>query len=304
MVDGLVFTQKASAVGGAPTRVEDARIALVQFHISPPKSDLDMNVVVSDYKDMDRILKEERNYILKMVKAIKATGCNVLLIQKSILRDAVSDLALHYMAKAKIMVIKDIEREDVAFISKTLGVAPVAHVDSLKPERLASAALVHEVSLDAGKVVKVVGIQKQVWCCASTVRVGSFGRAWCSTGLLIYTQRVAVLTRTHPNSLARRGSRVSRAAPPRCCCGAPTSSCWTRRTGRCTTRCAWCGRLSTSATSSPAGRPPRSRCRCGCQSGRRRCRAWRACACGRSRRPSRSSPTPWRRTRGWTPSTS
>jgi len=161
MVDGLVFTQKASAVGGAPTRVEDARIALVQFHISPPKSDLDMNVVVSDYKDMDRILKEERNYILKMVKAIKATGCNVLLIQKSILRDAVSDLALHYMAKAKIMVIKDIEREDVAFISKTLGVAPVAHVDSLKPERLASAALVHEVSLDAGKVVKVVGIQKQ-----------------------------------------------------------------------------------------------------------------------------------------------
>lgn len=46
---------------------------------------------------MDRQTKEERNYILSMVKKIKATGCNVLLIQKSILRDAVSEMALHYL---------------------------------------------------------------------------------------------------------------------------------------------------------------------------------------------------------------
>lgn len=33
-------------------------------------------------------------------------------------RDAVSDLALHFLAKMKIMVVKDIEREDIEFISK------------------------------------------------------------------------------------------------------------------------------------------------------------------------------------------
>lgn len=46
-----------------------------------------------------RVYKEERNYILGLVKKIKASGCNVLLIQKSILRDATTDLALHYLAK-------------------------------------------------------------------------------------------------------------------------------------------------------------------------------------------------------------
>ena len=40
---------------------------------------------------MDRILKEERKYIVNLVKQIVATGCNVLLIQKSILRDAVNE---------------------------------------------------------------------------------------------------------------------------------------------------------------------------------------------------------------------
>lgn len=79
---------------------------------------MDHNVIVSDYAAMDRVLKEERAYILNIVKQIKKSGCNVLLIQKSILRDAVSDLALHFLDKIKVMVVKDIEREDVEFVSK------------------------------------------------------------------------------------------------------------------------------------------------------------------------------------------
>ena len=33
-------------------------------------------------------------------------------------RDAVNDLALHFLDKMKIMVVKDIEREDVEFVCK------------------------------------------------------------------------------------------------------------------------------------------------------------------------------------------
>lgn len=79
---------------------------------------MDHNVVVSDYAAMDRVLKEERVYILNIVKQIKKSGCNVLLVQKSILRDAVSDLAQHFLDKIKVMVIKDIEREDIEFVAK------------------------------------------------------------------------------------------------------------------------------------------------------------------------------------------
>lgn len=77
--------------------MENAKIALIQFQISPPKTDLENNVVVSDYAQMDRVYKEERNYIIKLVKKVKDSGANVLLIQKSILRDAVTELALHYL---------------------------------------------------------------------------------------------------------------------------------------------------------------------------------------------------------------
>ena len=64
-----------------------------------------------------------------------------MLIQYSISRDAVTDLSLHYLAKAKILVVRDVERDDVEFISKTLRCQPVAHVDQLTHDKLGSCLL-------------------------------------------------------------------------------------------------------------------------------------------------------------------
>ncbi|XP_014205253.1 T-complex protein 1 subunit delta [Copidosoma floridanum] len=160
LIDGLVFTQKSCNTNG-PKRVEKAKIGLIQFCISPPKTDMDHNVIVSDYSQMDRVLKEERAYILNIVKQIKKAGCNVLLVQKSILRDAVSDLAIHFLDKIKCMVIKDIEREDIPFVCKTLGCRPIASLDHFVPENLVNAELCEEIQTGNSKFVKITGIQNQ-----------------------------------------------------------------------------------------------------------------------------------------------
>jgi len=159
LVEGLVFAQHASHSAGGPTRVKDAKIGLIQFCVSPPKTNMESSVIVSDYQQMDRILKDERKYLLDICNKIKKSGCNVLLIQKSILRDAVTDMSLHFLAKLKIMVVKDIERDEIEFISKTIGCTPIASIDSFTPDKLGSASLVEEVGNgDEGKVVKVTGI--------------------------------------------------------------------------------------------------------------------------------------------------
>uniref|UniRef100_A0A452FEJ8 T-complex protein 1 subunit delta n=1 Tax=Capra hircus TaxID=9925 RepID=A0A452FEJ8_CAPHI len=146
LVEGLVLTQKVANSGIA--RVEKAKIGLIQFCLSAPKTDMDNQIVVSDY----------RAYILNLVKQIKKTGCNVLLIQKSIPRDALSDLALYFLNKMKIMVVKDIEREDIEFICKTIGTKPVAHVDQFTADMLGSAELAEEVRLNgSGKLIKITG---------------------------------------------------------------------------------------------------------------------------------------------------
>ncbi len=44
LIDGIVFDQKAAGTGG-PHKVEKAKIGLIQFCISPPKTDVSLYVV-------------------------------------------------------------------------------------------------------------------------------------------------------------------------------------------------------------------------------------------------------------------
>jgi T-complex protein 1 subunit delta len=117
---------------------------------------------VHDHAAIDRLLKEEKRHILEMVKKIINSGANVILLQKSVLREAINDLALHFLAKKKIMVIKDIERDEIDFISRTIGATPVAHIDQFTKEKLGSAGLVEEVSAGgAAKLVKITGCKSK-----------------------------------------------------------------------------------------------------------------------------------------------
>jgi T-complex protein 1 subunit delta len=60
--------------------MENAKIGLIQFCLSAPKTDMENKIVVREYQQMDRILAEERKYIIEIVKKVVKSGCNVLLI--------------------------------------------------------------------------------------------------------------------------------------------------------------------------------------------------------------------------------
>jgi T-complex protein 1 subunit delta len=161
LVKGLVLTKGSTKTAGGPSTMTNAKIGLIQYCLSAPKTDMDNSVVVSDYAAMDRILREERKYILQQCKVIKKSGCNVLLIQKSILRDAYNELSLHFLAKMGVLVITDIDRGDIDFICRTLGCQPVAHPDQMTEDKLGSAERVADVLMEGGstKVVKFTGVQ-------------------------------------------------------------------------------------------------------------------------------------------------
>lgn len=133
---------------------------MVQFQIATPKTDLENSVIVKDYQAMDRIMKEERKIIAEMVKKIAASGANVLLIQKSILKDATNELSLHFLAKKGIMVVQDIERTEIDFICRSINAIPIAHIDHMSADKFGSAALCEQSRLsDDTKVFKITGLQ-------------------------------------------------------------------------------------------------------------------------------------------------
>ena len=45
---------------GGLTRMENAKVTVIQFQVSPLKTDIEQSIVVLDYAQIDRILKEDR----------------------------------------------------------------------------------------------------------------------------------------------------------------------------------------------------------------------------------------------------
>ena len=161
LIEGLVFDKcKPSTASGGPTKIQNAKIAMVQFQIATPKTDIENSIIIKDYQAMDRVMREQKKIIAGMVKKIVASGANVLLIQKSILKDATNDLSLHFLAKKGIMVVQDIERDDVEFICKTTGCVPIAHIDHMSADKFGHADLCEQNRLmDDSKVFKITGLK-------------------------------------------------------------------------------------------------------------------------------------------------
>lgn len=70
LFNGVAFTRKPEGV----SFLDKAKVGLIQFCLSPPKTDMDSNIVVSDDKEINRLLEQERKLTLKMCKKIQKSG--------------------------------------------------------------------------------------------------------------------------------------------------------------------------------------------------------------------------------------
>lgn len=61
----------------------------------------------------------------------------------------------------KIMVVTDIERSEIEFISKTTGAIPIASIEAFSESKLGSAELVEEVETSGGKIVTITGVPNE-----------------------------------------------------------------------------------------------------------------------------------------------
>jgi T-complex protein 1 subunit delta len=58
----------------------NAKIAVIQFCLSSPKTDIENSVQIHSHQDIDRILREEKRYIARMIVKIVKSGANVVMI--------------------------------------------------------------------------------------------------------------------------------------------------------------------------------------------------------------------------------
>ncbi|MFP4005225.1 MAG: thermosome subunit alpha [Candidatus Hadarchaeia archaeon] len=138
MVDGLVL-DKDKVHSNMPSRVEGAKIALLNTPMEVGETETDSEVTVSDPEQLQQFLDHEEKELKDMVQKVKEAGANVVICQKGI-----DDIAQHYMAKEGILAIRRAKSSDMDKLARATGGTIVTNIKDISSEDLGKAGIVEE----------------------------------------------------------------------------------------------------------------------------------------------------------------
>lgn len=149
LVQGVII-DKERVHPGMPSKLEGAKIALLNSPIEVKETEVDAEIRITDPAQMQAFIEQEEQMIKDMVDKVAATGADVLFAQKGI-----DDLAQHYLAKEGIMAVRRVKKSDIEKLSKATGASIISNIEDLSANDLGDAGLVTEKKVSGEDMIFV-----------------------------------------------------------------------------------------------------------------------------------------------------
>ena len=151
IIKGIVL-DKEIVHSGMPTKIEKAKIALVNSALEIEKTEMSSEIRITDPTQMQMFLEEENRMLKTMVDKLHDIGSNVLICQKGI-----DDIAQHYLAKHGIMAVRRVKESDMIKLAKATGGRVISNLDDLTEQDLGMADLAQQKKVESDKWVFIEG---------------------------------------------------------------------------------------------------------------------------------------------------
>ncbi len=151
LIKGIVL-DKEIVHSGMPTKIEKAKIALVNTALEVEKTEMSSEIRINDPTQMQMFLEEENRMLKSMVDKIHDVGANVLLCQKGI-----DDISQHYLAKHGILAVRRIKESDMTKLEKATSGRMITNLDDLSEKDLGTAEVVQQKKIESDKWVFIEG---------------------------------------------------------------------------------------------------------------------------------------------------
>jgi len=99
-----------------PSLVANAKIALVDFDLKKHRMGMNVNILVDDPAELEKIRQKEMDITKEKISKIVAAGTNVLFTTKGI-----DDMAMKYLVEAGVLAVRRVDKKDMRRISKCTG---------------------------------------------------------------------------------------------------------------------------------------------------------------------------------------
>ena len=151
LINGIVL-DKEVVHSGMPTKIEKAKIALVNAALEVEKTEVSSEIRISDPSQMQMFLEEENRMLKGMVDKLQSAGANVLICQKGI-----DDIVQHYLSKQGILAVRRVKESDMTKLSKATGGRITSNLDDISEKDLGSAETVQQKKIESDKWVFIEG---------------------------------------------------------------------------------------------------------------------------------------------------
>ncbi len=151
LIKGIVL-DKEIVHSGMPTKIQNAKIALVNAALEVEKTEMSAEIRISDPTQMQMFLEEENRMLKEMVAKLHNAGTNVLICQKGI-----DDISQHYLAKHGILAVRRVKESDMTKLAKATGGRITTNLDDITEKDLGHADLVQQKKIETDKWVFIEG---------------------------------------------------------------------------------------------------------------------------------------------------
>ncbi len=151
LIKGIVL-DKEIVHSGMPTKIERAKIALINTALEVEKTEMSAEIRINDPSQIQMFLEEENRMLKTMVEKIHEAGANVVICQKGI-----DDIAQHYLAKHGILALRRVKESDMTKLAKATNGRVTTNIDDLNEKDLGYADLVHQKKVESDKWVFIEG---------------------------------------------------------------------------------------------------------------------------------------------------
>ena len=151
LIKGIVL-DKEIVHSGMPTKIQNAKIALVNAALEVEKTEMSAEIRISDPTQMQMFLEEENRMLKEMVTKLHNAGTNVLICQKGI-----DDISQHYLAKHGILAVRRVKESDMTKLAKATGGRITTNLDDITEKDLGHADLVQQKKVETDKWVFIEG---------------------------------------------------------------------------------------------------------------------------------------------------
>lgn len=152
-VKGMVVSRDAE---GVVKSVQNAKVAVFGCGVEAAATEAKGTILLKNADDLLNYNKSEEKNMEETIAAIAATGAKLV-----ISHGAVSELALHYLDKFGIMVVKIMSKFELRRICGAMGATAVIRLAPPSPEELGEVSMVEVVEIAGRKVIKFVQEQNE-----------------------------------------------------------------------------------------------------------------------------------------------